>query len=430
MTGRKVLRYFAIIVFCTLIGSCRDDNNPLTDSNKAAGSIMGVVTDFATGDPVANANVSLRPGGETTLTGSDGRFEFLDIKDGDYSLTVSKAEYTELIDDYVIQVRNGKRMRRDVQIKKLPTSLAITDMAGSPLSVLDFGADSWTMSKSFNIFNNGTVPVRCSLVYSCSWIASVSTLPEIIQSGSTVPVTVTIDRNRLPEGRSSSVITISTNNGSAELTVTATSAGGNPPQVSIQPVSEDALSETSALIQGVVSNAYGAKVTDCGFYISIRNNPTENDRIVRAAASQSSFSHTITGLEPGTTYYCRAFATTNLGTGLSPEIAFTTRAGMAECGATSISNIGSTTAKATSSASAPNGVKITETGFCWTSANADPTIAGNRISASFGTGTFSQYLYPLQPSTTYRVRAYAISEYGTAYGPVVTFTTTSPETIF
>lgn len=42
-----------------------------TKEEELKGSIYGTVTDFATGEPVGNANVKLRPSGETTLTGSD-----------------------------------------------------------------------------------------------------------------------------------------------------------------------------------------------------------------------------------------------------------------------------------------------------------------------------------------------------------------------
>ena len=78
--------------------------------------IYGHVTDYETGEDVANANVQLRPGGDTTLTGSDGMFEFRGLPVGEYSITVSKAGYTDLIDDYVITVRD-RMVRRDVQIK-------------------------------------------------------------------------------------------------------------------------------------------------------------------------------------------------------------------------------------------------------------------------------------------------------------------------
>lgn len=80
-----------------------------------SGGIYGTVTDFDTGEPVQNANVQLRPSGNTAITGSDGMFEFRDINPGDYKLKVSATGYKDLIDDYVITVED-KMMRRDVQI--------------------------------------------------------------------------------------------------------------------------------------------------------------------------------------------------------------------------------------------------------------------------------------------------------------------------
>lgn len=77
--------------------------------------IYGHVTDYETGEDVANASVQLRPGGDTTLTGADGMFEFRGLPAGDYSITVSKAGYSDLVDDYVITVRD-RMVRRDVQI--------------------------------------------------------------------------------------------------------------------------------------------------------------------------------------------------------------------------------------------------------------------------------------------------------------------------
>ena len=99
------------------------------------GSIYGLITDKATGEPVKNANVQLRPSGETSLTGDDGRYEFLELKHGDYSITVSKTGYTDLIDDYVIIVNSEKAMRRDVQIEKLPAALKILDDEGNEMLV-------------------------------------------------------------------------------------------------------------------------------------------------------------------------------------------------------------------------------------------------------------------------------------------------------
>jgi hypothetical protein len=55
--------------------------------------IYGVVTDNTTGDPIAVASVVLSPSGKTTVTGSDGTFEFPDVDAGQYTVTVQKAGY-------------------------------------------------------------------------------------------------------------------------------------------------------------------------------------------------------------------------------------------------------------------------------------------------------------------------------------------------
>lgn len=400
-------------------GGCSGDDGPVADSG--AGSIMGVVTDYATGDPVANANVSLLPTGETTLTGSDGRFEFLNIKDGEYNLIISKAEYTELIDDYVIEVKEGKRVRRDIQIRKLPTFLQLTDMSGKDISSLNFEDDPSLTSKSFNIFNNGTVPVTCKIVYTCNWITSISSFPSTISPGATVAVAVTINRNSLSDGLNTTILTISTNNGSAELTITARSQGGNPPLLGIS--APGSITETTATLRGEITNTFGGILSDCGFCYGTTPNPTTDDMTVRLGKSTSLLQHTITGLKAGTTYYCRAFATTNLGTGYSPEISFTTLSGLPICEETSISKIGSTTVKATSSVSSPYGHYVYENGFCWSTGDLEPSLDTNHIAASFGTGSFSCYIHPLQPTTIYRVRSYAKTEYGISYGPVSFFIT-------
>lgn len=96
-----------LLVSCVMFG-CGKNNQ---------GSVYGTVTDFATGDPVVNANVRLNPRGETTLTGYDGTFQFYDLADGSYSLSLSKNGYMDLDDDYVIKIENGKSVRRDVQIR-------------------------------------------------------------------------------------------------------------------------------------------------------------------------------------------------------------------------------------------------------------------------------------------------------------------------
>jgi len=395
-----------------------------SNEDMAGGSIFGVITDFATGEPVQNVNVQLRPSGETTLTGFDGTYEFLDIQDGNYAITVSKAEYTDLIDDYIIEVKNGRRVRRDVQIEKLPTSIRITDMNGNDISMLDYGSDASMVSNSFNIFNNGTVTVNCQIVYSCNWISSVSSMPTSISSGQTVSVIVNINRTLLPPGQNTTSLTVSTNNGSAEITIKATSTTGNPPIVQMSQINSSNITATSVFCEGRIQDAKDGEIKDCGFCYSTSSNPSLDDKDIRLGPSTDSFTYTINNLEPNTTYHIRAFATSNLGTGYSSDISFKTVTGLPTCKEIIITMLDPTTARGESSAYASNGYKITETGFCW-SPKRNPTINDQKVVSGFGDGSFRAYLNPLQPSTTYWVRSYAQSEYGIAYGPEKEFTSLS-----
>lgn len=425
---RLNLYHLLIIVALSfmMIGCKSDepDNKPTTK-----GSIFGVITDYATGDCVANANVQLRPGGETTLTGYDGRYEFLNIPDGKYSIVVTKAEYSELIDDFVIEVSNGKTIRRDVQIKKLPTSIRITDLNLNDLSELDYGSDASVQTKSFNIFNNGTIAVNCKLVYSCKWISSVSALPDRIEPGQTVPVVVKLDRGLLSPGLNTTNLTVTTNNGSAELVVKAFSADGNPPVVSISQISEIKITPYSAFCEGYMQNDRGGDILDCGFCFSTSSNPTLDDSVVRLGSYRGRFTHTLTGLQSATTYHVRAFATSNMGTGYSSEVTFTTDSGLPECYPTIITKIGTTTACADSEAYDKGYGYIRETGFCWNTAH-NPTIDNYSKKSRDSGGLIYAYLSSLKPNTTYWVRSYAKSAYGIAYGEEVSFTTLSSSGIY
>ena len=52
------------------------------DEVDTTGTIYGIVNDADNGEPVSGVYVVLNPRGKTTNTGSDGRFEFLDMEPG------------------------------------------------------------------------------------------------------------------------------------------------------------------------------------------------------------------------------------------------------------------------------------------------------------------------------------------------------------
>ena len=292
-----------------MLFGCGDDKNNVSSEWK--GSIHGCVTDYATGNPVHNANVQLRPTGETTLTGSDGMYEFPDLKDGNYSITVSKAEYADLIDDYTIKVKDGRRMRRDVQIKKNQTYVRLTDMQGNDIYELDFGAEASMSLQSFNIYNNGTVTINCKLQYSCAWVTSVTDVPNSIKPGQNAMVSVEIDRSKLEAGQNSTVLYVTTNNGNNALVIKAVGETILP-NVMTLPVT-NAKGEITPWC-----NTFHAEVTSVGnpayykrgfCYSSTNSMPTINDnRIDVSGTGLGEYSYTCYDLGWTTTkYYVRSW---------------------------------------------------------------------------------------------------------------------------
>ena len=218
---RLISLFSALLIFASVFNSCKPD------SIEELGSIYGIVTDKATGEPVKNANVQLRPSGETTLTGTDGRYEFVDLKNGEYSITVSKTEYTDLVDDYVIKVEGAKAMRRDVHIEKIPALLKILDSNGNEIDVLDFGSMQDDNTRMFSIFNNSTSALDYEIFKTAAWVASLSSQEGSLQPGATKSIIVVIDRDMLVVGKNVTTLSILTNNGGKQLTLKANKSDGN-----------------------------------------------------------------------------------------------------------------------------------------------------------------------------------------------------------
>ena len=88
-------------------------------------------------------------------------------------------------------------------------------------------------------------------------------------------------------------------------------------------------SVTSITIQtaqggGNITGDGGAPVTARGVCWSTAQNPTTADNSTDDGAGTGSFTSSISGLAPNTTYYVRAYATNNTGTAYGPEVSFTT----------------------------------------------------------------------------------------------------------
>ena len=420
MRNNRLIGVWALIVLCCIFFGC--------DKESSKGSIYGTVTDFATGDPVAYANVQLRPGGETALTGYDGVYDFLDIPDGNYSIVVSKAEYNDLIDNYVIEVKNGRRVRRDVQIEKLPVKLRVLGGDGEDISSLDFGAEPDVTTRTFSIFNDSPQRLTWWIEENCSWIVEVKSMltnnqSGELESGRQEPIKVTINRSLLGNGLKTYILNINSSNGSKELLVTAGEEVGMP-SVTTQPISN--VTSSSVTFNGTIVNPGLPSYTERGFVYSTRAQPTlENNmgKITSAVNGQASFSATVYGLNSNVTYYVRAYAINTLGPAYGNDVTFNTNGVPTSLTTSAVTNISTNSATLNGTIDVAGSPNYTEKGFCYRK-NGEPSISDNKkIVSGSGTGAYSANISGLEYQTTYYVKAYAIQNGQPVYGNTVSFPT-------
>ena len=143
-----------------------------------------------------------------------------------------------------------------------------------------------------------------------------------------------------------------------------------------------------------------------------------------------SFTSSITGLTPNTTYYVRAYATNSAGTAYGTQRTFTTaqQVYVPTVTTNTVSNITQNSATCGGNVVDAGGGTVTARGVCW-STSQNPTVSGSHTSNGSGTGSFTSSITGLTPNTTYYVRAYATNSAGTGYGTTRTFTTTAAPSV-
>jgi plastocyanin len=182
---------------------------------------------------------------------------------------------------------------------------------------------------------------------------------------------------------------------------------------------------TSATSGGNISSDGNSAVTARGVCWSTSADPTTSDSKTSDGTGTGQYSSNITGINPGTLYNVRAYATNSAGTAYGDQVTFTTTASqLATLTTTAISSITAITAASGGTITDDGGSGITARGVCW-STSSGPTISGPHSSDGSGKGTFTSSLTGLTASTMYYVRAYATNGSGTAYGDEFSFTTLS-----
>lgn len=206
-----------------------------------------------------------------------------------------------------------------------------------------------------------------------------------------------------------------------EVTFTTTQAAA----VALTTTAATGIATTAATAGGNITSDGGLLITARGICWSTTTAPTISNSKTSDGTGTGVFSSSITGLQPNTKYYVRAYATNLLGTTYGNEMSFTTPAtAVLTLTTAAVSAIGTSTATTGGNITSDGGASVTARGVCW-GTSTGPTTASSITVNGIGTGTFVSSLTGLIPGTTYYLRAYATNANGTAYGNEVTFTTTA-----
>ena len=199
--------------------------------------------------------------------------------------------------------------------------------------------------------------------------------------------------------------------------------------IKVNKVSTGSASEitiTAASVDGSILEIGENGIDQHGFYLSTGSDPTsgEYDKTEHGPGSRTGvFSETMTGLDPGTTYYYRAYAKNAEGEVYGEVKSFQTlAAALAEVTSVAVTGITQTTAETGGNVTFDGGSEVTAHGVVW-STSEDPTLEDNKTTDGTGTGQFTSSLTGLSCGTTYYVRAYATNAVGTNYGEGISFTT-------
>jgi MYXO-CTERM domain-containing protein len=162
--------------------------------------------------------------------------------------------------------------------------------------------------------------------------------------------------------------------------------------------------------------------------------PQSGGTALGAGTAPVTFSQSITGLMPGSTYFACAFAANSLGTAAGAPVAFTVPSMAPVVATVSATPLTSTTARLDGSAN-PSGA-ATSGWFRYDTADPGacndafgtraPTTGGTALGSGNAPVAFTRSLQGLVPGTTYYYCAVAANSTGTSFGPVLSFTMPSP----
>ena len=188
------------------------------DNAAKLGNIHGVLTNQSTGSVIAQANIELLPNGLKTFSNAEGKFEFTELEQGNYTLRITKDGYVDLLSENIL-VNAGRVTDLQLQMQEATPSLKIIDENNQVLDTLSLGKEDYEIVCSFYIQNDGLGSLEWNVISSANWVKSISIESGVLAANAKQAVVVTINRELLENGENTTILYITSNGGNKSLVI-------------------------------------------------------------------------------------------------------------------------------------------------------------------------------------------------------------------
>lgn len=377
------------------------------------GNIYGIVGDMETGEPVKGASVVLSPGNRSTVTGSDGHFEFLNLEATQYKIQVSANGY--VTNSRQITVLPGMSTSGDIMLRQTTAQMSVS------VEELDFGDNETSLS--FNVISKGDKQVEWSVKEDIDWLTCSPANGKITNASSTVLVTV--DRSVLEDGVYKELLVITSKDERVADKTIVVKLTVNRDVLKVEPSELDFENNESSLsvrLKNTSNKTLKYTVESSNDWLvpskasgTIAAGATDNLNAIvsRSGLAVASYTATLTfSYEGGSVSVPVTMTVEDL---MAPVVTLESR----------VDNIGYNRATVRGMIADLGSTKVTRYGFCWAE-QANPTADMNNVNLGNCSEpqSFEAVITGLHPNTTYHLRAYAENSVGLTYsGNEITFTT-------
>ncbi len=206
------------------------------------------------------------------------------------------------------------------------------------------------------------------------------------------------------------------------LSFTAESNSEGEPEVSTR--SASSIDENKATLNAELDSIGDSEIEEYGFYYGTSSSPSTKRKVGSSGLDEGDdFVYRLTGLNPDTRYYFKAYATNDEGTSYGSVLSFTTEKNTEPAELkTRVSEVSITGATLTGTITSAGGGTVSEYGFVW--GKTDGSEKEFKLGTSITIDTDYMYILGgLETQEEYYAKAYAVTSAGTAYGNRVEFTT-------